>query len=251
MPLSRSRDYLSIGEVLDSVQADFPDVSISKIRFLESEGLISPERTASGYRKFYDGDVARLRYILSLQRDHFLPLRVIKDRLRDVDANGGALPEPAAEPAAASEPHNASKPAMAKGAAAANGGNGSTGALTSIQLSRNELTRAANLSETELKGLEDYGILAVPEGGVYDENDLIVAKAARRFFDFGVEPRHLRMYRQFAEREAAFFEQIVAPGARRRDPTAQAEAAKSVQELAGLSRQLKEAALRSSLREIV
>ena len=248
MPLSRSRDYLSIGEVLDGVQADFPDVSISKIRFLEAEGLISPERTASGYRKFYDGDVARLRYILSLQRDHFLPLRVIKERLRDVDSNGGALPDPAADPGAATV---VPSPPGPDAAAPSGGTNGSAGALTSIQLDRDELKKAANLSEVELKGLEDYGILAVPEGGNYDENDLVVAKAARRFFDFGVEPRHLRMYRQFAEREAAFFEQIVAPGARRRDPTAQAQAARSVQELAGLSRQLKEAALRSSLREIV
>src|SRR5688572_8657575 len=92
MPLARSRDYMSIGEVLDSIKADFPDISISKIRFLESEGLISPERTPSGYRKFYDGDVARLRYILSLQRDQFLPLRVIKDKLRDADSNGGTYP---------------------------------------------------------------------------------------------------------------------------------------------------------------
>ena len=251
MPLSRSRDYLSIGEVLDSVQADFPDVSISKIRFLEAEGLISPERTASGYRKFYDGDVARLRYILSLQRDHFLPLRVIKDRLRDVDSNGGALPDPASDAGAGSGSTTPARTGEGAPAAASGATNGSAGALTSIQLSRDELTKAANLSESELKGLEDFGILAVPEGGNYDENDLVVAKAARRFFDFGVEPRHLRMYRQFADREAAFFEQIVAPGARRRDPTAQAEAAKSVQELAGLSRQLKEAALRSSLREIV
>src|SRR3712207_3697274 len=80
MPLSRSRDYLSIGEVLDAVRADFPDVSISKIRFLETEGLISPERTPSGYRKFFDDDVKRLRYVLSLQKDHFLPLKVIKER---------------------------------------------------------------------------------------------------------------------------------------------------------------------------
>ena len=78
MPLSRSRDYLSIGEVLENIKADFPDISISKIRFLEAEGLIEPERTPSGYRKFFDKDVGRLRYILSLQRDHFLPLRVIK-----------------------------------------------------------------------------------------------------------------------------------------------------------------------------
>jgi DNA-binding transcriptional MerR regulator len=223
-------------------------VSISKIRFLEAEGLISPERTASGYRKFYDKDVARLRYILALQRDHFLPLRIIKDRLRDVDSNGGVIPDPLADTAS---PAPASK-APARGAKrAAAGENGSVGALTSLQLSRDELKKAANLSEPELKGLEDYGIVATPDNGNYDENDLVVAKAARRFFDFGVEPRHLRMYRQFAEREAAFFEQIVAPGARRRDPTAQAQAAKSVQELAGLSRQLKEAALRSSLREIV
>ena len=245
MPLSRSRDYLSIGEVLESVKADFPDVSISKIRFLESEGLIAPERTSSGYRKFFDNDLARLRYILSLQRDHFLPLRVIKERLRDADAHGGVFPEAAASPAA-------TEPAPARAATGGSGSsNGAAAALTSIQLDREELKKAANLSEAELKGLEDYGIMAAPESGNYDENDLVVAKAARRFFDYGVEPRHLRMYRQFAEREAAFFEQIVAPGARRRDPTAQAEAAKSVQELAGLSRQLKEAALRSSLREIL
>lgn len=244
MPLSRSRDYLSIGEVLETVKADFPDISISKIRFLEAEGLIAPERTSSGYRKFFDDDLARLRYILSLQRDHFLPLRVIKERLKDADSSGGSFPEPATSPASKVSPRAAAS-------AASGSGNGAAAALTSIQLDRDELKKAANLSEAELKGLEDFGILAAREGGSYDENDLVVAKAARRFFDFGVEPRHLRMYRQFAEREAAFFEQIVAPGARRRDPTAQAEAMKSVQELTGLSRQLKEAALRSSLREIL
>ena len=92
MPLSRSRDYLSIGEVLEAIRPDFPDVSISKIRFLEAEGLITPERTGSGYRKFYDPDVARLRYILSLQKDHFLPLRVIRERLAEADATG-SIPE--------------------------------------------------------------------------------------------------------------------------------------------------------------
>src|SRR5918997_5404922 len=99
MPLSRTRDYLSIGEVLETLQSDFPDVSISKIRFLEAEGLIAPERTGSGYRKFYEPDVKRLRYILSLQRDHFLPLKVIRERLVDFEANGAAE-EPAAPPAA-------------------------------------------------------------------------------------------------------------------------------------------------------
>ena len=242
MPLSRTRDYLSIGEVLEGIKADFPDVSISKIRFLEAEGLIEPERTPSGYRKFFDKDVARLRYILSLQRDHFLPLKVIRERLRDADANGGVYPDAGqgATPAAA--------PAPAKTAAS---GNGAATALEAVQLDRKELQAAANLTEAELKGLEDFGIVEPSEAGVYDEHALIVAKAARRFFDFGVEPRHLRMYRQFAEREAAFFEQIVSPAARRRDPSAQDQAAQAVRELAGLSRQMKEAALRSSLRELL
>ena len=236
MPLARSRDYMSIGEVLDSIKSDFPDISISKIRFLESEGLINPERTPSGYRKFYEGDVARLRYILSLQRDQFLPLRVIKERLRDADAHGGTYP-------AEDRPTRRRAPRGSNGAS-------NEPALTGVQLGRDELKAAANLSEAELKGLEEFGILEA-RGEGYDENDLVVARAARRFFDYGVEPRHLRMYRQFAQREAAFFEQIVAPGARRRDPSAQDQAAQSVDELARLSRQLKEAALRSSLRELL
>ncbi len=243
MPLSRSRDYLSIGEVLENVRPDFPDISISKIRFLEAEGLIEPERTPSGYRKFYDKDVARLRYILSLQRDHFLPLKVIKERLREADANGGSYPQADGAPAAA--------PRKSSRKAAAGESNGAAAEPTAVQLDRKELQAAAKLSEPELAGLEEFGILEASETGVYDEHALVVARAARRFFDFGVEPRHLRMYRQFAEREAAFFEQIVSPGARRRDPSAQDQAAQAVRELAGLSRQMKEAALRSSLRDLL
>ncbi len=235
MPLSRSRDYLSIGEVLEQVQAEFPDVSISKIRFLEAEGLIQPDRTTSGYRKFYDKDLARLRYILSLQRDHFLPLRVIRERLAEAESNGGVY----AVPAAPSEP---------SGEEAAPAGVPPSD-LSGAQLNREELRAAAGLTEGQLKELEDFGLLDA--AGVYDENDLVVGRAARRFFDYGVEGRHLKMYRQFAEREAAFFEQIVMPVARRRDPAAQGEATRSLQELAGLARQIKEAALRSSLRDLL
>lgn len=238
MPLSRSRDYLSIGEVLDTLRDDFPDISISKIRFLEAEGLISPERTESGYRKFYERDLARLRYILSLQRDHFLPLKVIRERLEQADSNGGALPAPDEPRHARSTKTKATPPPAAAEMAA-------------VQMSRAELCKAAGLSEEQLGSLEDFGLLGPSEGGSYDENDLLVAKSARKFFDYGVEARHLRMYRQFAEREASFFEQIVAPGTRRRDPNAQTEASKAVRELAALSRQIKEAALRSSLRELL
>jgi DNA-binding transcriptional MerR regulator len=236
MPLARSRDYMSIGEVLDTVRAEFPDVSISKIRFLESEGLISPERTKSGYRKFYEGDVDRLRYILSLQRDQFLPLKVIRERLDEADSNGGAIPAPATPEAGPPAPERAG------GAAGAD--------LNGVRLDRDELLRAAELSEQQLRGLEEFGVLGVPEDGGYDEGDLLIAKAARKFFGFGVEPRHLRMYRQFAEREITFFQQIVSPVAAKRDPEGQKEAARSLRELAALSRQLKEGVLRTNLREL-
>ncbi len=243
MPLSRSRDYLSIGEVLETIKPEFPDVSISKIRFLESEGLIAPERTASGYRKFYEADVARLRYILSLQRDQFLPLRVIKDRLAEADANG-RYPE-------------AGAPKGRKRAGAAKNGRSKAPAAgiepepalieVSVQMTRSELRDASGLTDEQLQGLEDFGVLAKRDSNVYDANDLVVARASGRFFAYGVEPRHLRMYRQFADREAAFFEQIVTPALRRKDPDAADEAHQSVKELLTLSRQMREAALRSSL----
>lgn len=233
MPLSRSRDYLSIGEVLDSVRSDFPDVSISKIRFLESEGLIAPKRTDSGYRMFYDEDIARLRFILQLQRDHFLPLKVIRERLAEADANGGVLPQ------------------MPPAKATKSDGKKAQVNLQGASLTRAELLKAAGLTESQLKELEDFALVAAGDAGTYDENDLLVGKAARRFFEYGVQARHLKMYRQFAEREAAFFEQIVTPVARRKDPQGQADAAKSLGELAGLATQMREAALRTSLRALL
>lgn len=231
MPLSRSRDYLSIGEVLESVRHDFPDVSISKIRFLEAEGLIAPERTPSGYRKFYDGDLARLRYILSLQRDQFLPLKVIRERLDQVDSNGAGLPAVEAPTGRGDAP--TSSPPIVGG----------------VQMSRAELVDAAGLTDMELRGLEDYGILRRVDDETFDESDLIVARTAKKLLGYGIEPRHLRMYRQFAEREAAFFEQIVTPVARKRDPDAAQSAARSLRDLAGLAERFHDGLLRSTLRE--
>lgn len=237
MPLSRSRDYLSIGEVLDSIKEDFPDMSISKIRFLESEGLINPERTGSGYRKFYDPDVARLRYILALQKDQFLPLRVIRERLAEADASGTIPPVEATDRLVPALPAK---------------GNGSPKApsriSTDVQLDRTGLSEASGLSDDELQGLEDFGLIAA--GDFYDGNDLAVAKAARRLLDYGLEPRHLRMYRQWADREASFFEQIVAPMARRKDPSSQMKAAQSSQDLIGLSQQIRDAMLRTSMKQL-
>ena len=228
MPLSSSRDYLSIGEVLDSVRADFPDVSISKIRFLEAEGLLTPERTSSGYRKFFDKDVARLRFILSLQRDHFLPLRVIKDRLASGEVNGASAPDlPRVEAGSPAGPPEESR------------------------LTHSELVEQAGLTEAQAQGLLEYGILGSKEGDGYDSDDLAAARAARRLFDFGVEPRHLRLFRQWAEREAAFVQQIVGPGTKKRDPEAHNEAVASAETLTGLSQQLRAALIRSSLRELL
>jgi DNA-binding transcriptional MerR regulator len=234
MPLARARDYLSIGEVLDLLRPEFPDVSISKIRFLEAEGLIAPERTGSKYRKFYDGDVARLRHILALQRDHFLPLRVIKERLAQASPNGG---EAAPLPAVASPP----------GAAEAEP---ATVDLTGVQLSKPELESASELGAKQLHDLIDFGILA--ERDTYDENDLAVAKAAAKFIAFGVEARHLRMFKQTADREASFVQQIVLPLSRRRDrEDAEKQTARSVRELVALSRQVREALLRTALQDLL
>jgi DNA-binding transcriptional MerR regulator len=240
MPLSRSRDYLSIGEVLDSLREEFPDISISKIRFLESEGLIAPRRTDSKYRMFYESDVSRLRYILSMQRDHFLPLKVIKERIAEAESNGGVMIQPPPPQPEAPEPVQTTSTTTTT----------TTSTATGVQLTREELCTAAGLSAAELAGLEEFQILERDRTS-FDENDLLIAKAARRFFDYGIEPRHLKMYRQFAEREVAFFGQIVQPMTRRRDPSAPEETARSLNELARLSRQMREASLQSSLRELL
>lgn len=224
---------MSIGEVLDSLKEEFADISISKIRFLEAEGLIDPERTGSGYRKFYDKEIERLKYILQLQRDHFMPLKVIRERLSEADINGGVL--------------RSVVPAAPSG-----NGTAQTGAaqdMTGVSLSLNELCRAAGLTDEEFQGLVDFGVMVVRAEDTYDENDLLIAKAARKFFQFGVEPRHLRMYKQFADREADFFQRVVLPFARRKDAESQREASRSMHELMGLSRQMREGVLKTALRE--
>ncbi|MDP9225689.1 MAG: MerR family transcriptional regulator [Actinomycetota bacterium] len=233
MPLARSRDYLSIGEVLDLLRADFPDISISKIRFLEAEGLIAPERTGSKYRKFYDPDVTQLRYILALQRDHFLPLKVIREKLAEMAANGGEAS--ALRPAPPPRGDAPQEPVVD---------------LTAVQMDRSELEASASLSEKQLDQLCEFGILDAKQA--YDENDLAVARGASKFMAYGVEPRHLRMFKQTAEREAGFIQQIVSPVSRRRDQEeAHKQILQSVRELLALSRQVREALLRAALRDLL
>ncbi len=224
-----ARDYLSIGEVLVSLKPEFPDVTISKIRFLESEGLIHPERTSSGYRKFYERDVDRLRKILKLQRDEYLPLRVIRERLDSVpDGQAGQRPKPQVE----TDDDVPSPP-------------------TDLQMTGDELAAATGVDGSVVAGLASFGLLRPdPINGeaFFDGEDLVLLRVLKDFFKYGVEPRHLTMYRHFADREAAFFQQIVLPIVRQRNPEARRMAAESLEDLSRISRRLKHALLRANLR---
>lgn len=234
-----SRAFMSIGEVLGQLRPEFPDITISKIRFLEDEGLIKPERTSSGYRKFSREDVARLRYVLTAQRDQYLPLRVIKEHLDAIDrgldppALGGGGPRvPRALVAAEGLPGpEAFRPDVSE-----------------VRLSRRELLDAAGLEESRLEQLEQYGLLAPRAGGShYDGDALIVAKTVAEMSRFGIEARHLRPFRAAADREIGLLEQVVTPMVRQRNPEARARADEVVRELAALSVKLHATLVRQGL----
>lgn len=225
------RPRLTIGEVLAVLRDDFPDVTISKIRYLESEDLVHPQRTASGYRKFSRADVSRLRYVLTAQRDHYLPLRVIKDHLEALD-RGEPVPGTAA-PAAAPPP----PPGNADGEAA--------------PLTPDQFARAAGLEPEQLADCVQFGLLATDADGRHPVADLAVARAAAGLARHGIEPRHLRVYRSGVEREAGLVEQLVAPVLRARSEEARTRAAEKLRELAGLSAQLHTALLEARLRDLL
>jgi DNA-binding transcriptional MerR regulator len=372
--MTTERTHLSIGEVLSLLQPEFPDITISKIRFLESQGLLDPERTPSGYRKFHDDDIERLRWILTQQRDHFLPLKVIKDRLASGDLGSGAPegvlplaaesstaasgevapapgavatiaePEPVAERPAA-EPTESAAPAPTapaatngSGAGGEASGNGTDpdpvpdpvndespapdssspaaaaghdraeavaqlvegppepevaeepapveqpeaaevptkgrrrhptghqpGAPTpepgddpeaaesgGVTLTLDELVERSGMSAREIGELERYGLIAAEpdsQGTVYDEEALVVARLAAGFNRYGIEPRHLRMYKVAAEREAGLFEQLISPLLKQRRASARQQAVEMLEDLAELADDLRAAMVRSALRE--
>ncbi len=263
------RAHSSIGDVLNQLRDEFPDITISKIRFLESQGLVDPERTPSGYRKFYPADVERLRFILRQQREHFLPLKVIKERLDEVDRNGGfAGTEPADGPPAERKVDPATVDALFEATRRAalsaearseavqvrdeEGPEDLTTAESGMSLTRAELVRAAGMTDEDLARLEEYGLVTPsPSTGdrvLFDEDALGVARVCAAFMRHGIEPRHLRMYRAFAEREASLFEQVLLPYRRQRNPEAQARSSETLGELAGLGRRLRTALLRQTVR---
>ncbi|MBV8559250.1 MAG: MerR family transcriptional regulator, partial [Acidimicrobiia bacterium] len=241
-----TRPYLSIGEVLTLLKDEFPDVTISKIRFLESQGLLDPERTPSGYRKFYDNDVARLRWILRQQREHFLPLKVIKGRLvgePEGEGEGSADEQAAAGTAAVA----AVGAAVAVGAGAGAGPEPLAPPRSGTSLTLQELAASCALEPGDLKDLERFGLIASRTVGgtaYYDDDALAAAHVAAGFMKFGVEARHLRMYKTAAEREAGFFEQVVMPMLKQRNPEARRQASETLGELARLGQQLRSTMLR-------
>jgi DNA-binding transcriptional MerR regulator len=229
----------NIGEVLDRLRPEFPGVTIPKIRFLEDKGLIKPDRTPSGYRKFSHGDIDRLRYILRMQRDHYLPLRVIGEHLDAIDR--GMEPPPI-------DPVVPTVPTVALAA----DGMPSAESFTrrdNLRLSRKELLKIAEISEDLLTQLEQFGLVTPRIGtGHYDTDALVVATTARELADFGFEPRHLRAFKTAADREVGLVEQVVAPQKRGRDAAAKARAEETVSEIAALSVRLHATLVKAGLR---
>ena len=324
------RGYQSIGEVLNLLQEEFPDVTISKIRFLESQGLIEPERTHSGYRKFYGPDVERLRFILREQRERFLPLRVIRDRLdagpagddhdgadadcvdRDHDhdrapeldgltapplvhplplvalgvvpggphegvaAVAAVGPPPADEgPAPAhvpawlrKAPPGVHRPAVAAAGAAGAAPSSPSSAVPpnapaepaerppagdDAPLTVDELAEAAGVDVALVRDLERYGLVVprvIGRTPYYDANALATARLAAGFQRHGIEPRHLRLYKTFVEREAALFEQVILPLTKQRNPRARTQASGALHELAGLGAAMRELFVAQALRDL-
>lgn len=302
------RAYLSIGEVLSLLQAEFPEVTISKIRFLESQGLLDPERTPSGYRKFYDDDVDRLRWILRQQRENFLPLKVIKGRLLgrhdDVhdDAHEGAREEahegeggapevgerPASGVAPGSEPSPAAPPAVPErehepepaGPVAKLETETTPSplpeppprhieperssqrrlsvadlplAVSGTALTLDELAAASGQSADQVRDLERAGFIAgrsVADVVYYDEECVAVVELVARFARFGIEPRHLRIYKNSAEREAGLFQQVIVPLLKQRNPDARQRAVDTLQELSELGERLRATMLRQAIKSL-
>jgi DNA-binding transcriptional MerR regulator len=219
---------ISIGEVLSLLKKEFPDVTISKIRFLESEGLVSPERTPSGYRRFSEHDVQQLRSVLTMQRDQYLPLKVIRDSL------GDGLPDPDA-PAKAPLAGTGMRPDDFRPGAGR------------VRMTREELGAASDLTEAFIAQLEGIGLIWASPAGHYDEDALAIASVVARLSAFGVEARHLRSFRVVTDRESGLVEQIATPYSQPRDRDGRAREQETIRELASLFVQLHATLLRAEL----
>ncbi len=227
----RSHPLMSIGEVLGHLRADFPDTTISKLRFLEAEGLVEPQRTASGYRKYSWDDVERLRFVLAAQRDQYLPLRVIREQLDA--ASRGDEPLGRSRPALVAVPADAEAPEPPADA----------------RVPRADLIERTAIDEGMLAELEQLGLVVARPPGWYDGDAVVIVEAVAGLTRYGLELRHLRAFRAAADREVGLFAQLLAPVVRQRDPAARARAAETARELSTLSQRLHAALVRAGLRD--
>lgn len=232
---------MSIGAVLDVLRPDFPDVTISKIRFLESEGLVTPGRTASGYRRFTAYDCARLRFVLAAQRDQYLPLKVIKAQL---DAHpDGALPDTGSAygvPRLVPAPGDADAPAAVSTA--------------KVRLSRENLIEQSGLpageAEDMVGALMKAGVITTGPGGFFDEHSVLILQCARALAEYGVEPRHLRAFRSAADRQSDLIAQIAGPLVKADKTGARDRADDLAREVAALAITLHTSLVKSAVRDI-
>ena len=211
MPPSRAERPLTIGKVLDALREEFPQISISKIRFLESEGLVEPARTPAGYRTYAVSDVERLRYVLRAQRDRFWPLKVIRESLDAIDRGLEPAPEADARPR---PPEPVSDPDVPDV--------GELRRTQEVRLTRDELAKATGLDVEVVTSLEGFGILRPGADGHYSATDLQATHAAAGLAAYGIEARHLRPFRTAADREVGLVEQAMST--RRADGRAADEA---------------------------
>ncbi|PRC42435.1 MerR family transcriptional regulator [Mycobacterium sp. ITM-2017-0098] len=235
---------MSIGVVLDLLRGDFPDVTISKIRFLEAEGLVTPERTASGYRRFTAYDCARLRFILTAQRDHYLPLKVIKAQL-DAQADG-ELPQ-----SVSSYGTPRLVPVSAEEAAASATSTGPT----QVRLSRRDLLERSGVDDELLTSLMRAGVITPIFKGAgtafFDEHSVVIAQCARALADYGVEPRHLRAFRSAADRQSDLIAQIAGPVGKGGKAGARDRADDLAREVAALAITLHTSLIKSAVRDVL
>ncbi|MCV7343464.1 transcriptional regulator FtsR [Mycolicibacterium rhodesiae] len=235
---------MSIGAVLDLLRPDFPDVTISKIRFLEAEGLVTPERSASGYRRFTAYDCARLRFILTAQRDHYLPLKVIKAQL-------DALPD-------GELPHVGSPYAVPRLVRVADDSQFGDDAdvetdvaRTQVRLSREDLLERSGVGEELLTALCKAGVITTGPGGLFDEYSVVIAQCARALGDYGVEPRHLRAFRSAADRQSDLIAQIAGPVGKAGKTGARDRADDLAREVAALAITLHTSLIKSAVRDVL
>jgi len=222
---SSERNYATIGEVVEELRKEFPGLSISKVRYLEEEGLVKPERTSGGYRKFSNGDVRQLQKILKLQKEKYLPLSVIKIMLKTTSFDE-EIKLTESEDIAPS--FNSSK-------------------KTKVD----DIAKTTDLSLEEIENLENYNILQpqeTEEGKVYDSLDTGIMQIVKKLSDYGIEPRHLRFYESFAEREASFFQQILLSSFKQKSEEGRKKAMEELAALTKLTHKLKFLLLQKSIR---